>query len=409
MTTQLDGASIRLLAYLVEKLPAVVANDPRTFVSYKQVHDELGLALLGTYGTSLERQGLGTLAAWTSERGHPAITGLVIDHNKRMPGPGYFRLYRKREEDFSWWVSEIAKSKAYDWRPYVGLSAGPSVHNIGEVLPQLGGVARELERAAVWRLVAHHERPEEAATLMIAANVLAVGWGRTGDLAKLRPANASEIAKVIAKAYPEAENAHLGGPSLWNLYNEMKPGDLVILTANSRKLHVFEVFGDYMFDDSGVVLGYPHQRGAALTSLNPDDLWQAVGADVARGQNIRWTLARCTPAEGGGRTTYREGERYEIRSTAIERNPAARRKCLEHHGYSCAVCGFDFELEFGEIGKGYIHVHHRHDLALSPNGYSVDPIKDLVPLCPNCHAMAHRVSPAMDIEELVRRRKSRCS
>jgi len=32
--------------------------------------------------------------------------------------------------------------------------------------------------------------------------------------------------------------------------------------------------------------------------------------------------------------------------------------------------------------------------------YKVDPINDLCPVCPNCHAMLHRRSPPLSIDEL---------
>jgi len=32
--------------------------------------------------------------------------------------------------------------------------------------------------------------------------------------------------------------------------------------------------------------------------------------------------------------------------------------------------------------------------------YEVDPINDLRPVCPNCHAMLHRKKPPLTIEEL---------
>jgi 5-methylcytosine-specific restriction protein A len=64
------------------------------------------------------------------------------------------------------------------------------------------------------------------------------------------------------------------------------------------------------------------------------------------------------------------------------------------------VCGFDFEKSYGEIGKGFIHVHHKVDIATIGKSYQVDPINDLIPVCPNCHAMLHTEKPAMDIETL---------
>jgi 5-methylcytosine-specific restriction protein A len=32
--------------------------------------------------------------------------------------------------------------------------------------------------------------------------------------------------------------------------------------------------------------------------------------------------------------------------------------------------------------------------------YEVDPVNDLIPICPNCHAMIHKKVPAFSIEEL---------
>jgi hypothetical protein len=53
-----------------------------------------------------------------------------------------------------------------------------------------------------------------------------------------------------------------------------------------------------------------------------------------------------------------EGEASEIVLTEYERSRAAREACVQHHGYSCATCGFNFESVYGEIGRGFIHIHH---------------------------------------------------
>lgn len=97
-----------------------------------------------------------------------------------------------------------------------------------------------------------------------------------------------------------------------------------------------------------------------------------------------------------------EGARQEIYTTVYERNPKARTACLEAHGYSCVVCGFNFENVFGAIGKEFIHVHHVKPLFEIGDEYSVDPINDLKPVCPNCHAMLHRLTDEgfMSIEDL---------
>lgn len=72
-----------------------------------------------------------------------------------------------------------------------------------------------------------------------------------------------------------------------------------------------------------------------------------------------------------------------------ERDPDARRVCLAFHGTSCAACGFSFEAFYGDAGSGSIDVHHVVPPELLGSGYQLDPVADLVPLCPNCHALAH--------------------
>lgn len=83
-----------------------------------------------------------------------------------------------------------------------------------------------------------------------------------------------------------------------------------------------------------------------------------------------------------------------------ESNPAARAKCLAHHGHSCTVCLFDFGNIDGEIGEGVIHVHHLKVVSNVGKEYEIDAIEDLRPVCPNCHAMLHTSRPALKIEAL---------
>ena len=97
-----------------------------------------------------------------------------------------------------------------------------------------------------------------------------------------------------------------------------------------------------------------------------------------------------------------EGAARLVDINAYERNPKARAACIAKFGTICQVCYFDFESKYGEIGKGFIHVHHKVDIATIGESYQVDPINDLIPVCPNCHAMLHTEKPAMDIEKLER-------
>lgn len=99
-------------------------------------------------------------------------------------------------------------------------------------------------------------------------------------------------------------------------------------------------------------------------------------------------------------TTYTEGSIKQIIVNAYERNPQARKKCLEHWKYSCQCCSFNFEKTYGELGKDFIHVHHIKPLSEIKTEYILDPITDLVPVCANCHAMIHRKNPPLTIDEL---------
>jgi len=96
----------------------------------------------------------------------------------------------------------------------------------------------------------------------------------------------------------------------------------------------------------------------------------------------------------------REGAVREVKVNAYERNSSARRICIEHYGYQCYVCGFDFEKQYGEIGREFIHVHHEVPLAESKQEQDVDPVDDLKPVCPNCHAIIHRRDPPYSVSEV---------
>lgn len=98
---------------------------------------------------------------------------------------------------------------------------------------------------------------------------------------------------------------------------------------------------------------------------------------------------------------YKEGGVLDCHGDKYERNHKAREECLKYYGYNCRVCGFDFEERYGKRGRNFIEVHHRVPLSERKEEYNVDPIRDLIPVCPNCHAMLHRTKPAITVEELI--------
>lgn len=104
---------------------------------------------------------------------------------------------------------------------------------------------------------------------------------------------------------------------------------------------------------------------------------------------------------------FTEGAQHSVVLSRFERSTSARHACIEHYGCKCELCGYDFEENFGEIGKGFIHVHHVVPLESIKASYKVNPITDLVPLCPNCHAMAHRRKPPFSLRELQNMREQK--
>ena len=141
----------------------------------------------------------------------------------------------------------------------------------------------------------------------------------------------------------------------------------------------------------------PQSSGISIKPELVDEL-EAVWFDFLTTQNIR--LNPYAPLEIYEEKTYTEGAASQITQTRYERNPYARVACINHYGYECSVCEFNFEKRFGELGKKFIHVHHLTKVATVGKAYKVDPIKDLRPVCPNCHAMLHRQNPPLTIEEL---------
>lgn len=93
---------------------------------------------------------------------------------------------------------------------------------------------------------------------------------------------------------------------------------------------------------------------------------------------------------------------------SIYRNALARKKCLEYHfhdnkNYKCNLCGFDFEQYYGSLGRNFIEVHHieSHTIKSKTTGmHEINPIKDLIPICSNCHSIIHREKPAVSIKKM---------
>ena len=117
-------------------------------------------------------------------------------------------------------------------------------------------------------------------------------------------------------------------------------------------------------------------------------------------------------AEKLGRVTLseeelKEGEEETYVLNKYERSKKAREACLAAHGSACKVCGIDFGKAYGPEFAGKIEVHHIIPLSQIGSEYVVDPVNDLVPVCPNCHTALHSKKDGVyTIEELKKIRES---
>ena len=96
-----------------------------------------------------------------------------------------------------------------------------------------------------------------------------------------------------------------------------------------------------------------------------------------------------------------EGASQKVFVNKYERDSRARAICIAHWTAACSICEMNFLSVYG-LGEGFIHVHHLKPLSKIRKEYQLDPITDLIPVCPNCHAMLHTETPPLQPEQLKR-------
>lgn len=104
----------------------------------------------------------------------------------------------------------------------------------------------------------------------------------------------------------------------------------------------------------------------------------------------------------GKQPTAYEGVVRRIIADVPIRNPALRHACRDYYGSECFVCGFDFFNVYGPVAEGFIHVHHLNPFAKRKGKRLTDAVKDLRPICPNCHAVIHLCNPELSLSALAR-------
>lgn len=94
-----------------------------------------------------------------------------------------------------------------------------------------------------------------------------------------------------------------------------------------------------------------------------------------------------------------EGVKSSKKTTIYNRSKELRDFAIQYYMSSsgnipCVCCSFDFEKFYGDLGKGFIEMHHVKPVFKYENDDMektlFDAVKNIVPVCSNCHRMIHR-------------------
>ena len=201
-------------------------------------------------------------------------------------------------------------------------------------------------------------------------------------------ATAKELAAALGYKGFQAANSQIGliGKSIAKNLNLVPPN---YDSGHARQSAYFLFVGDYK---KGI--GWVMWEGLkeAMENLNLDSL----SGKELKTENITVNEA----AESANDNLYKEGILSQYFVNRYSRNKSARAACVKFHKSICAICDFNFGNTYGSFAEGFIHVHHVTQISDRKEVYLVDPVKDLIPLCPNCHSAIHLSPGKLSVEEL---------
>ena len=184
------------------------------------------------------------------------------------------------------------------------------------------------------------------------------------------------------------------------VFDKMINGELYTRTinGNATEYYLQNIFDDFGYDKLQIALKSIEKHIDYYKNLGPINNIEAiydVFKRIKKAENIY------NEYNDESEEYFNEGKAKRVFVNIYERDKNSRKKCIEYYGYRCFACGLIMTKIYGEIAENFIHVHHLKELSNIKEDYSVDPIKDLRPLCPNCHAIIHRKTPVLSIEELI--------
>jgi 5-methylcytosine-specific restriction protein A len=195
-----------------------------------------------------------------------------------------------------------------------------------------------------------------------------------------------------------------GDPSVSELSDLLR--SLPLSRESAIADHRFRSPGSVSHKTTDIATAHPDFQGTATRGGQPT---RDVVMDFVRHPNEMMNAARALRAAmssgelhsippqpdepAGDEPTAREGRLLMRLALYRERDRGLRDRKLRQvrklgRDLACEVCSLDFEGVYGQLGSGYIEVHHKLPLHISGN--TETRLDDLALLCANCHRMCHR-------------------
>ncbi|HEY8747456.1 MAG TPA: hypothetical protein VIM11_05765 [Tepidisphaeraceae bacterium] len=264
-------------------------------------------------------------------------------------------------------------------------------------------------------------------TEFLRRDVVALGWPGLGSLAGM---DLDEIKHVLRKVYKIRDKRELGtSAGLLNTFvNRVNDGDYVIVPSpEDGAVYVGTFRGGYRHATAKEQDTYSHQRRVTwllgksriprdqlpeivvsslraqqpIFSINSTAVRDFIGLQPSSGNAdpIIFEIDDISAVEGSVNTVFAKRARrvQKLRAEKIRQALASGggRLICEVQG-----CGFDFEAFYGDVGKGFAHVHHRRQLN-SAEDERRTLLSELAIICANCHAMIHRHGKCREMEGLI--------
>jgi len=119
-----DPKAQPLLRVIVEAIGRgrIREGEPRTFLSYSEALDLMGVPRRGPAGHHLQRSGLNALNEWTLQHQDlPKLAALIVNKKTRRPSSGFAESHGHADDPHweQWWLSQANRAITYDWKPFL--------------------------------------------------------------------------------------------------------------------------------------------------------------------------------------------------------------------------------------------------------------------------------------------------